>query len=323
MPELRYHPFRQTWVLVAPARQDRTYHPQDGECPLCPSADGRETEIPFPDYDIAVFENRFPSLEAEPGAPSHLGGPLCPTLPATGVCEVVCYSADHDATLAVLPLNQVRKLVRVWRDRYLDLSAREGLEYIFIFENKGREIGVTLSHPHGQIYAYPFIPETPRLELAAEREHWNQTGRSLYDDWLLWEVETERDARVVDSNAHFVSLVPFFARYPYEVHIVALPDWPSLAPMTPAGLDDLADILHRTVRRLDSVFGFSMPYIMAIHQEPAVPGYAFTRFHIEFYPPHRTAEKLKFLAGSEAGAGAFIVDAYAEDSAAKLRAVQL
>jgi UDPglucose--hexose-1-phosphate uridylyltransferase len=287
---------------------------------LCPTRTGGfETEVPLPEYDIVVFENRFPSLNMPPLEPEVQGSAVVPVRPSSGICEVICYSSDHDATFATMPEGQVRKLTRVWQDRYIELAALDAVEYVFIFENKGAQIGVTLSHPHGQIYAYPFIPPVPAAELLAEREHFESAGRSLFADWLAWELEEETGRRVVDGNEDFVALVPFFARYPYEVHVVARREVPSLREMDWRELDSLGAILQSVARRYDRLFGFSLPYIMAMHQAPPRLPDLWTRFHVEFYPPNRTAEKLKYLAGSEAGAGAFINDVLPETAAQRLR----
>jgi UDPglucose--hexose-1-phosphate uridylyltransferase len=320
LSELRYHPFLKQWVITATHRQDRTFHPPDGYCPLCPTKDGGfPTEIPLADYDIAVFENKFPSLRPDPEEPSVEGSAVAPVRPSEGVCEVLCYSSDHDATFATLPLAQIKKLARVWKDRYVALCARDEVEYVFVFENKGKEIGVTLTHPHGQIYAYPFIPPVLREEMQAEREHFEEHGRALMHDVLREELDS--GLRVVWENHRFVAFVPFFARYPYEVYVTTKEHVRSLAFMDDDYLDDLAEALQAVAKKYDALFGFSMPYVMAMHQEPAVPGYEFAWFHVEFYPPYRTAEKLKYLAGSEAGAGVFINDTLAEESAERLREV--
>lgn len=317
MSELRYHPFLGQWVMTAAHRQDRTFLPPDDFCPLCPTLAGESpTEVPFPTYDMVVFENKFPSLS--PAAPSPAVGPLdvAPVAPGHGVCEVVCYSSNHHATFATLEASQVRKLTRVWQHRYAELSSRADIEYVFIFENKGREIGVTLTHPHGQIYAYPFVPPIPMRELEMERAYQSEHGRTLWEDWLAEEVGGIRE---VASNSSFVAVVPFFARYPFEVWVVPRAQRSSLRAMSPSELDALGELLHDLARRYDRLFGKSLPYIMAMHQEPAVAGYEFTRFHVEFYPFNRTANKLKYLAGSEAGAGAFILDVLPEDAASRLR----
>jgi UDPglucose--hexose-1-phosphate uridylyltransferase len=317
MSELRYHPYLKTWVITATHRQDRTYHPPPGFCPLCPTKPGQfETEVPLEDYDIVAFENKFPSMCMPGLEPTVDGSFLCPVRPAEGVCEVICYSSDHSATFATLPISQIRKLTRVWKERYCELAENDAFEYIYLFENKGDVIGVTLSHPHGQIYAYPFVPQTLQTELVAEREHFEATGKLLADDWLEFEIEESERKRVLFENDSFVALVPFFARYTFEVHVVAKKPLSSLRRFDDCELDDLANALHTVARMYDQLFGFSLPYIMAMHQFDS----PWSRFHVEFYPPNRSAEKLKYLAGSEAGAGAFINDLLPEEAAENLRA---
>jgi UDPglucose--hexose-1-phosphate uridylyltransferase len=321
MSELRRHPFLNTWVITATHRQDRTFLPPDGYCPLCPTKQGAfPTDIPLSDYDIVVFENKFPSLHPSPPSPAVVGTDLMPVVPSAGACEVICYTRSHAGSFAELPITQIRKLTRVWKERYEELAARPEVEYVFIFENKGRETGVTITHPHGQIYAYPFVPPVLQAELKSERDHLARTGRNLFDDWLRDEGVIEgKGEREVSRNEHFVALVPFFARYPFEVHAVPFRQLGALSDMSTAELDSLAGILLDVTKRYDRLFGFSLPYIMAMHQRPAVAGYEFNRFHVEFYPPNRTADKIKYLAGSEAGAGAFINDTLPEASAERLR----
>jgi UDPglucose--hexose-1-phosphate uridylyltransferase len=338
MSELRYHPFLDQWVITATHRQDRTFLPPDDYCPLCPTKPGGfPTEVPFPSYDIVVFENKFPSLQEPPPTPEVEGNTLVPVRPSHGVCEVVSYSDQHDSTFATMPYSQIRKLIRVWRERYMELCERKEVEYVFIFENKGKEIGVTLSHPHGQIYAYPFIPPTAHLELQSEKRHFERTGRPIMQDWLEFEMGTGSTAnrlpqgqststdgaRIVWQNEGFAAIVPFFARYPYELYVTSKRHIRSLAEMSDTEMDDLAEILLVVTRKYDLLFGFSLPYIMLMHQEPATPGYEFNWFHIEFYPPYRTAKKLKYLAGSEAGAGAFINDTLPEVTAKTLRELEV
>jgi UDPglucose--hexose-1-phosphate uridylyltransferase len=319
MSELRYHPFLDQWVITATHRQDRTFFPPPDYNPLAPTKPGGfPTEVPFESYDLVVFENKFPSLRPHPSAPEVASSSLTPVRPSGGVCEVVCYTQDAESSFAQLPFSQVRKLVRVWRDRYEGLGARPEVEYVFIFENKGKEIGVTLSHPHGQIYAYPFVPPVPREELQQERAYFEAHGRPL-----MAAVLEETLPTVVWQNELFVAFVPFFARYPYEVYIAPRVQLRSLAGMGERELDLLAEAMLVLARKYDQLFGFSMPYIMAMHQEPSVPGYEFAWFHVEFYPPYRTATKLKYLAGSEAGAGAFINDTLPEVTAATLRSLEV
>lgn len=316
MSELRWHPFLREWVITATHRQDRTFFPPDDFCPLCPTRVGHlETEIPRPEYDIAVFENRFPSLTLPPATPAIDGTALMPVAPSSGICEVICYSADHHQTMATLPTSQIRKLCRVWQERYRDLSSRPGIEYVFIFENKGKEIGVTLTHPHGQIYAYSYVPRLIQRRIDAERAHWEAHDETLGEAWLRQELAQE--IRVVCEKANWVSIVPFFARFPYEIHLVPKTNYANLNAMDEATLDGLAEGIKDVTSRLDRLFGFSMPYIMAMYQY----GGESSRFSLEFYPPYRTKDRLKYLAGSEFACGAFIVDALPEETATQLRSL--
>lgn len=319
MSELRWHPFLEEWVVTATHRQDRTYLPADEHCPLCPTMPGGPvTEAPFPEYDVIVFENRFPALRLQPPEPDVLGTALSPVCPSEGVCEVVCYSSRHDATLASLPLLQTRKLVRVWRDRTLELGALDEVTYVFVFENRGKEVGVTLSHPHGQIYGFPFIPSVPSRTLAAEDDHWKRTGRVLLDEWL--KEETAAATRVVARHSGFLTVCPFFARYPYESWIVPTGPWTTLADMSPDGLDSLAEAVHAMSRAYERLFDAPVPLMMALHQAPT-DGVArpWTRLRLEFLPLQRTREKLKYLAGVESSAGNFLTDTLPEECAGHLR----
>jgi len=314
MSELRWHPFHNEWVITATHRQERTFFPPEDFCPLCPTKPGKPTtEIPEEDYEIAVFENKFPSLKSPPETPSVQSFGFIPVLPSEGFCEVVCYTSDHYATLADLPIPHIRKLVEVWKDRYEDLIHRPQVKYVYIFENKGREIGVTLSHPHGQIYAYPFVPFVIQTRLNAEKTHYEKTGKTLVRDWL--EMELRENKRIVWHSEEWVALVPFFARYPYETHIVPKKNACTLSHMDERQLDSLPEAIKTVTQKLDRLFGFSMPYIKSLYQYPE----EYSTFVIEFTPPYRTADKLKYLAGSEAGCGVFINDTLPEETAQRLR----
>ena len=320
MSELRWNPMLGEWVVTATHRQGRTFLPPADFCPLCPTKPGGfPTEVPEPSYDLVVFENRFPSFSPRPPAPSIEGTELYPVEPSAGVCEVVLYSPDHDSTLARQPVEQIHKLVRVWKDRTRILGARDDVDYVFPFENKGVQIGVTLHHPHGQIYGYPFIPPKIERELEQALAHKTRTGRCVFCDIST---EEQRDGRrVVAQNASFIAYIPFFARWPYEVHISALRHVQSLVDLTAAEERDLAELLKGTLEAFDRVFDESFPYMMVLHQQPTDgKSYDHYHFHIEFYPPLRTKDRLKYLAGSETGAGLFINDTLPEEKAAELRA---
>jgi UDPglucose--hexose-1-phosphate uridylyltransferase len=318
--QLRWDPTLREWVAYATHRQDRTFLPPPEYCPLDPTKPGGfPTEVPREYYDIVVFENKFPSLARDAPEPDEKGTALTPTAPGRGVCEVVLYSDDHDATLAGMSERRIRNLIEVWADRYEELGAREEVRYVFIFENKGEAIGVTLHHPHGQIYAYPFVPPRPKKELEAAREYKTHSGGCLHCDLLSQEHEDGR--RMVAKGEHFSAFIPFYAHFPFEAHVYSRRCAPSIADLDAAERWDLARVLKRLLVGYDALFGFSLPYMMVMHQSPTdgedYEGVA--HFHIEFYPPNRTADKLKYLAGSETGAGAFIMDVLPEMTAETLR----
>lgn len=320
MNQLRWDPTLGEWVAYATHRQDRTFLPPAEYCPLDPTRPGGfPTEVPRDSYDIVVFENKFPSLSPDAAAVDGAGHTPTATAPGRGVCEVVLYSQDHDATLATMPEGRIRNLVEVWADRYEELGSLDFIEYVFIFENKGEAIGVTLHHPHGQIYAYPFVPPRPKKELEAAREHRSANGSCLHCDLLSAELDDGR--RVVAEGDHFVAFVPFYAHFPYEAHVYARRCAPSIADLDRSERGDLARVLKRLLAGYDDLFGFSLPYMMVMHQAPTDGGdhAGVAHFHVEFYPPNRTADKLKYLAGSETGAGAYVVDALPEETAETLR----
>jgi UDPglucose--hexose-1-phosphate uridylyltransferase len=317
--ELRWHPLLAQWVITSTHRQDRTFLPPRDYFPLCPTRDGSsETEVPTPDYDIVVFDNRFPSLQPDPPPPAVAGTELMPVRPAVGACEVILYQSDHDTTLAEASLARLRHVISVWADRTRELGRRPGIEYVFVFENKGEPIGVTISHPHGQIYAYPFVPPVIETELAAYRDHSDRAGRCLGCELLDAEVGDGR--RVVVETKKWVAVVPFYARWPYEVHVTPRRHLGWLHELDADEVEDLARVLKTVTCKYDALFGFSLPYVMAIHQRPVgdAADHAY-HLHFEFYPPNRTESKLKYTAGSEAGAGTFINDTLPEETAAILR----
>ena len=318
MSERRWNPVLGEWTITATHRQDRTFLPPKEYCPLCPTRPGAApTEIGRPTFDIVVFDNRFPSLRLDPAPPAIEGTALTPVEPSIGACEVVVYTPDHDATFGSLPLHKVRRLVDVWAHRTLLLGALEEIATVFVFENRGEAIGVTLNHPHGQIYAYPTVPPIIARELANAELHEDETGRCLWCDLVAQETADGR--RIVAETDTWIAGVPFFARWPYEIHLTPRRHVGWLHELDAQEAEDLARLLLLVVRRYDALFGFTLPYILAIHQRPTAGDADSYHLHVEFYPPNRTATKLKYLAGSEAGAGAFINDTLPEETAARLR----
>lgn len=320
MSELRWNPILQEWVITATHRQDRAYKPPEGFCPLCPTRHGAfPTEVPADGYEIVVFENKYPSFRREPGEPAVDGTELQPVAPSQGVCEVVLYTDDHHTTFADLSINRIANLIEVWADRYGELGALSYVRYVLIFENKGDVVGATLHHPHGQVYAFPFIPPRVSKELESSSKYAAATGRCIFCDLLAEELADGR--RVVAANEAFAAYVPFSARYPYELHVMSRRHTQSISQLSTEERRSLAQALSAVARGYDSLFGFSFPYMMIIHQAPTDGGdYGHYHLHVEFYPPHRTAAKIKYLAGCESGAGTFINDTLPEDTARDLRA---
>lgn len=319
MSELRWHPILQEWVITATHRQNRTFLPPDDYCPLCPTKPGAfPTEIPSEDYEIVTFENKFPSLRHPAPEPAVEETELYKVRPAEGVCEVVSYTSRHNGTLTDATLEEMQNLVDVWTDRFRDLGSRDFIDYVLIFENKGRDIGVTLFHPHGQIYAFPYIPPKPQKELDNAAAHKARTGRCLFCDII--EEERKDGRRIVVENDSFFAAIPFFARFPYEVYIFSKRHHQTMLTFSDEERGDLANILKVVLLKYDNLWDISLPYMMIMHQAPTDGrDYDSYHFHIEFHPPNRTREKLKYLAGCETGAGSYINDTIAEEKAAELR----
>ncbi len=315
------------WVIVAPARQQRTYHPPREMCPLCPDPDGRSSEIPAADYEVAVIENRFPALStARVG--SGFGLPQVPGFETEamgyGRCEVVCFTSDHDGSFGALTPTRARLVLDVWAQRTADLLARDGIAEVYCFENRGEEIGVTLAHPHGQIYGYPRRTRRTATMLARAAEHRNSKGGSLFEDIVAHELRSGE--RIVARTEHATAFVPFAARWPAEVHVYPNRHVHNLTELTDREADDLASVYLRVLRGYDALYGSPLPYIASWHQyrsgtDGSVDGEQEGYLHAELFSIRRSADKLKYLAGSESGRDAFVTDQLPEDVARDLRAV--
>ncbi len=251
-------------------------------CPFCPGS-GR-----VPDhYDVLLYPNDFPAFSFDdPNAP--------------GACDVVLYSPEHNRLPSELPVEQWEKIVALWTRRFAELSADPRIRNVTIFENTGEAVGVTMPHPHGQIYAMPFVPPRVERELAVGGDY-----RKVLED------ELQDGRRIVNENESFVHFAPFFARFPYETQIYPRRDFPTLTEMNAAEARDLASILSAARKKYDALFNEPMPLMMLLHQ--------FSRFYIEFLPLQRTATKLKYLASIETGTGTFLNDVIPEEAAAALR----
>ncbi|ORV49005.1 galactose-1-phosphate uridylyltransferase [Mycolicibacter engbaekii] len=316
--QLRFDRTTGQWVIIAAQRQDRTYHPPAEACPLCPGPTGLTSEVPAADYDVAVFENRFPSL-AGAGALDAVppDGAAFVGVPGYGRCEVICFSADHTGSFADLPAAHALLVVQAWRHRTADLLARPGVEQVFCFENRGREIGVTLAHPHGQIYGYPYLTPRTAAMLTQAREHRIKHGANLFADLLA--AERAAGTRIVRQTEHCTAFVPFAARWPVELHLYPNRRVHNLTELTDAELEDFASVYHDVLGRFDRMYDAPLPYMAALHQYRAQGVQADGYFHVEFMSIRRSATKLKYLAASESAMDAFIADVTPEAVAARLR----
>ncbi|NLD87496.1 MAG: galactose-1-phosphate uridylyltransferase [Clostridiales bacterium] len=313
MAELRYHPLTKDYIMIASHRQNRPQMPKNW-CPFCPGSG----KVPD-EFDVLKYDNDFPALSQDPPIPDDVETELYKTAPSYGKCEVILYSPKHTITLPELPLWHVRKLVDLWTERFVELSKDEKIKYVFIFENRGDVVGVTMPHPHGQIYGYSFIPKKIELETESCREYYEEKGRCLICDMLREEQKDGR--RMVFENEHFSVFIPFFCEYPYGIYILSKAHKQNLAQFTDEEKDSLAHAVKFAAGTLDSLFGFVFPYMMCMHQNPVNSGDCSKdyHFHIEFFPPMRSKDKIKFNASSETGVWAHCNPTAPEEKAIELR----
>ncbi len=303
------------WIAMAAHRQARAFLPPKEFCPLCPTQSDFGTEVADSTFEVVVFENRSPSF----AAPSDQLPPE--TIQATGRCEVVVFSDQHDGSFGSLDLAQMRTVLAAWIDRTSEISKLPYVEQIFVFENRGEEVGVTLNHPHGQIYSYPFItPRTTKM-LQVAQEHFDKHHVPLLTSIIDREIKDE--VRIIAQNEHWIAYVPFAARYPFEIHVAPKVFIPDLADLSDTVADAFPEVAKEVLLRLDGVFGIPMAYIAGWHQAPVRSGRDVLGLHWQITSIRRAPGKLKYLAGSEAAMGAFIMDLKPEQSAQQLRDVQL
>jgi UDPglucose--hexose-1-phosphate uridylyltransferase len=329
--EERWHPLREEWVMIAAHRQDRPWsgstvehteaNPPDyvPDCYLCPG-NVRVSGKRNADYTgTFVFDNDLPcvSLDAPQELPEPVG--IYRNRPALGLARVVCYSPRHSLTLAELELHEIEDLLRVWQEQYLELGGRDEIKHVLIFENKGEAVGVSNPHPHCQIYATNFIFKIIETEARVSGKHLAETGGILFQDVL--KAEREDGRRIVYENETAIAFMPYFARYAYEVFVAPKETRPSIAALSDAELGDFALVLRQVLIKFDNIWRKPFPYVMPLHQAPTDGGnYDGFHFHIEFHPPLRRPNLLKYLAGPEIGGGNFLSDASPEEKAAELRA---
>jgi len=308
--ELRWHPFLRQWVSIAAHRQDRPQLPKDW-CPFCPGSGGVPEK-----YDVYLYPNDFPALSFEnPPFSSNTG--LFAATGARGACDVVLYSPDHALLPSQLSTAQWSKVIDLWTRRTAELAARDDVQYVAVFENTGLAIGVTMPHPHGQIYAFPFVPPMVQTELDSAAAHLREHGECLYCQVLKDEIQDGR--RLVAENDSFVAFLPFYGRFPSEMQICSRRHFQSLTDLDAIERDDLAQLLKTVRQKYDNLYGFPMPLMMLARQAPAKGEHGYFHFHIDFLPIQRSANKLKYLAAVESGTGAFLNDTRPEEQAELLR----
>ncbi|MEG2138109.1 MAG: galactose-1-phosphate uridylyltransferase [Oscillospiraceae bacterium] len=318
MAELRWNPISKEWVMIASHRQSRPQMPKNW-CPFCP---GEDNEKVPKDFEVLRYPNDFPALRSDPPVPDDVEtDPLFRTAPAYGRCDVLLYSKEHHGTVAELSDDHVHKLAHLWQDEFNDMKRDPKLKYCFIFENRGAVVGVTMPHPHGQAYGYPFLPKKLEIETASALEHLENTGHCLYCDLLA--AERKDGSRIIFENDYFTVYVPFFSAVTYAVHITARRHLPDLSVMDEETLCALGETVRGVAGMYDNLYGNQFPYMMCMHNAPInhenpkiVDAF---HFHIEFVPPMRSETVQQFFASSETGAGAFCNPNKPEDKAGELR----
>jgi UDPglucose--hexose-1-phosphate uridylyltransferase len=317
---LRWHPLRGEWVAYAAHRQNRTFLPPKEYSPLAVTQPGGvPTEVPAGDYDIAVFENLFPSLSLDAVEYPELS---IPTRAGIGYCEVVVFTQDPETSLGRLGVDEIQLLLEVWADRTRLIGAREEIQYVMPFENRGVEVGVTLHHPHGQIYCYPFVPPIPARMLEMQTQYFKNHNRGLLEDLLL--NEQKEGQRLIHQEETAISFIPPFARYPYETWIAPKRRTAWLHKLNKNELADFARAIKTTLLKFDNLWDKAFPYLLILYQAPTdQKDHPESHVHIEIFPPLRSRDRLKYLAGTELGAGFYINDTLPEEKAAELRAIEV
>jgi len=311
--ELRWDPIMSQWIIVSGERGKRPQLP-DGYCPFCPGS----KEVPEKGWKILSLPNRFPALRPDPPPPDAECDRLYRCRPSEGVCEVLFYTPEHDSSFAELTVENIEDIVDQWAQRFKELGDRENIKYVFIFENKGRIIGVTLDHPHGQLYAFPFVPPNIRKERSSSRNYMKRTGNCLF--CTIIDKERKAISRIVHENKDFICFLPFFAHWPFGVHIYPKRHVTAITELTKEEKTSLASILKTVTHKFDNLYDMSFPYMMVLHQRPTDgKPYPHYHFHVEFYPPYREKDKVKYFASVETGAGTVTFDYTPEMKAKELR----
>lgn len=325
--ELRWDPLLQEWVIIASNRTDRpvlgkTFSEEKSKhtCPFCPDApEGAGNWI------VKAVPNRFPSLVSKPNI-SFLDNislnRIYEKRPGKGICEVILYTQDHDKTFGDLSISNIESLIELWKSRFQVSMGDPELKYTLIMENRGKEMGVTLTHPHGQLYSFPFIPPKIEKELRSSQSYWDNKGKCLFCEII--KVEKENNSRIVAENENFIAFIPYFAKWPFEIHIYPKKHIPYILDVEKENNGNFAGILKTVIRKLDELYGFIMPYTMIHHNAPYnSDDCSFFHYHIEIYPLFRGKDRLKILGGVELGTNTFINPSNPEENAQLLRNIKI
>lgn len=318
---MRYDLLTGEWVAIAGHRQQRVLHPGKDVCPLCPSSEENQSEIPEASYDVVVFENRFPSFSGGFTQAVELKDPdWGAEVPSAGRCEVIAYTSDHAGSIGSLTTSEMQLVINAWMDRAAEIAKIKEVEYIFIFENRGAEVGVTLHHPHGQIYGYPYIPTYVTKLLSQAKKYRAKHNRSMLDDVVARELLS--DERIVYQDSNWVAFVPHAARWPFEVQVHPLRNFGFLTELNEREFQSLAYFLPVLISALDQLFMAPLPYMAGWIQAPLRDKtlIADARLFLRLVSVQRGEGKLKYLAGSESLMGAWISDVLPEDAASRIRA---
>lgn len=313
MAELRWHPLTKDWVIIASNRQDRPQMPKNW-CPFCPGS-GK-----VPDkFNVLKYDNDFPALSSEPPIPDDVANDFFISQENYGKCEVILYSPEHNSQLKELSDSHLDELVNLWCERFAAISEDKKIKYVFLFENRGEAVGVTMPHPHGQIYGYPFIPKKIELELSSAKEYYDKNNSCLFCEML--ENEANDGRRIIFRNEYFTVFLPYFTEYPYGIYIMSNNHKQYITDFSIEEKSSLGKTIRDTVGMLDSLFDTKFPYMMCMHNAPVNSGDMTNdfHFHIEFFSPMRSADKLKFNASSETGVWTHCNPTCPEETAVELR----
>jgi UDPglucose--hexose-1-phosphate uridylyltransferase len=309
MSRLRFNPFLGEFILVVPHRSKRPFQEEGRQCPFCPGQPETKGQ-----RKVLTIPNRFPSLTLDSGL-LPLDTEIVMEAPAYGLCKVIILSRNHNEQIEHMDKAQLQLVFNEYLKVFKEIDNIEGISYVYQFENRGKSIGVSLNHPHAQVYAFPFIPPLIEKEIQQFRKSWEQEHTCMVCQVI--ENESKAKTRIIQETTNFISVVPFFARLPYEVHVYTKKHVSSLIELEDHLLE-LGQVVQDVIRRYSSFFDENA-YVMAFHTRPSKNDHPYWHFHIEIIPPWRDKSRIKYLAGVETGTGTYTNDSLPEISAQQLR----